>query len=819
MAEYIGQDLGKSTSYAYYVAEGGTKTPQEFGEMLVNIDNVATRAEEAAGQAAESASSAEQSKNSAEASANAAAVSQSASAASATRAENKAGEAEQSAGTASEKAQATSIDAETARRMAEQAAASAGTASGHAANAESSANAAALSKAGAETAKTDAVAAKDGAVSAKGDAEQAKAEAQEIADGIQAESDQINQNTADIAELQEEAKAGNAKQLLSKNTTADAVPYHFRQTGGNGADREHVDAIVGGTINWNQLITNGDFSDGNNGWSAEQASKATLSVENGIATVTALESPAYPFDMAISNKNAKSTIINGHIYLTCFTVKASKATRLYVRGMTAVSSYTSEVVANQWSTVARVESAINTVNKENLYIGWASYSLYEAGDALQFKNINVFDLTAMFGTEIADYIYSIEQATAGAGEAFFRKLFPNDYYPYNSGELKSVEDVSAHEMVWFNQLNPAMLRQGNLSSYENPSNVCTEGFIRVIPSTTYHWHDTAVVNGRYVFYYAEADANTLISELSKYGFADFNFTTPSNAKYIRIMWFKNDVLPIATILASEPTISLSNPSRNGEYEEYVKHSYPLDSTLTLRGIPKLSDGKMYYDGDHYLPDGKVERRYGVTDLGTLDWSYSNGFFRTNLNPEYKQPSSQDSTANALCTIYTNRTWNDVGSGDKEYAFSSSVTKPEIIIKDSAYTDAASFKAAMSGMMLIYELATPTIEEATPYRQLQICDPYGTEEFVSTGIVPVGHETRYPDNLRSKIEGLPWDFSSIIAPTEKTTTASRNYTAGSLLIMGNVLYKVTANIANGGTITPNTNVTATTLSEILSALAQ
>ena len=196
--DHIGEDLGKSTSYAYYVAEGGTKTPKQYGEMLVNIDNVATRAEEAAGQAAESASSADQSKASAEASAASAAASQSASAASATRAENKAGEAEQSANTASEKEQSASIDAETARRMAEQAAASAGTAAGHAANAKSDADAAALSKAGAETAKTDSEAAKDGAVAAKGDAEQAKAEAQEIVDGIQAESDQIEQNTADL---------------------------------------------------------------------------------------------------------------------------------------------------------------------------------------------------------------------------------------------------------------------------------------------------------------------------------------------------------------------------------------------------------------------------------------------------------------------------------------------------------------------------------------------------------------------------------------------------------------------------------------------
>ena len=44
------------------------------------------------------------------------------------------------------------------------------------------------------------------------------------------------------------------------------------------------------------------------------------------------------------------------------------------------------------------------------------------------KNNMVFDLTQMFGSTIADYIYTLEQNTAGSGVAWFRKLFPKDYY-------------------------------------------------------------------------------------------------------------------------------------------------------------------------------------------------------------------------------------------------------------------------------------------------------------------------------------------------------------------------------------------------------
>lgn len=64
------------------------------------------------------------------------------------------------------------------------------------------------------------------------------------------------------------------------------------------------------------------------------------------------------------------------------------------------------------------------------------------------------------------------------------------------------------------------------------------------------------------------------------------------------------------------------------------------------------------------------------------------------------------------------------------------------------------KSALDGTTIVYELATPTTETAEPFQHIQIVDDFGTEEFVSTGIVPVGHKTRYPANLRDKLQHLP-----------------------------------------------------------------
>ena len=84
------------------------------------------------------------------------------------------------------------------------------------------------------------------------------------------------------------------------------------------------------------------------------------------------------------------------------------------------------------------------------------------------------------------------------------------------------------------------------------------------------------------------------------------------------------------------------------------------------------------------------------------------------------------------------------------------------ICDTEYSTAEEFKAAMSGIYLIYEVNKPVIESAKPYPDVQIIDDFGTEEYVDSAYaagerdvaIPVGHETRYFVNLRDKLQHLP-----------------------------------------------------------------
>lgn len=255
-----------------------------------------------------------------------------------------------------------------------------------------------------------------------------------------------------------------------------------------------------------------------------------------------------------------------------------------------------------------------------------------------------------------------------------------------------------------------------------------------------------------------------------------------------------------------------------DYEPYTVHTYPLDSTIKLRGIPKLdSSNRLYYDGDTYQSDGTVTRKYGIyTFTGEETWTYYQASGHNTFNVGSRLLTDTKPGGNGIMSDeYVKTSAGGIASQeDKTFQFFNS---PKFSIRDDSFTDATAFAAHMAGKTLVYELATPTTETAGPYTNPQIVDPDGTEEYVTTGIVPVGHYTKYPTDIVAKVDGLPSNFSTLIATTEKGMTATKAYAVNNFLIVDNQLYRVTAAIASGATITPGTNVTAVTVADILTQL--
>lgn len=582
-------------------------------------------------------------------------------------------------------------------------------------------------------------------------------------------------NKADIDGEYDLMTVGNAKQLKSNVGENDKVPYNFRTSGGSIdiGDRE-TDMLVGGTVAFNQLLPELDST-------SYGATNATASYNNGVCTFTATAQNGY-IGVVANKPNLKKD----HKYFCNIALKsASDTTDIKVR---FASGYKDAIVnpTTVWTNFSYIINALADVTSSSFNVADTKSSGFV--DVL-FKNFMFIDLTQMFGSTIADYIYSLEQGTTGAGVAWFKKLFPKPYYAYNAGELMSVK-TSAHVMTGFNQLklnrteiitsatvsnttprvfnenqvwvgitNNNYFYNNQINSYSIGANSVTVnnrgvaygvGFpIRIIPDTVYYGISS---NGLSVGFY-DINGNWLS------GTTTFNpgsiFTTPENAFWAVVIFAPATVN--TNIVFNNPNINLSwDGERNGEYEPYEVNEYALDSDLELRGIPKLdANNNLYYDGDEYESDGTVTRKYGIVDLGTLNWVYSSSYyvFTADLPDVLYKSSGYD---NLICLKYNNSNVHSSSSPDGTIYTRQTYGINGIGIKDSNYTDKDTFKAAMSGVYLIYELATPTTETADAYQNPQIVNDFGTEEYVDNRAVaiPVGHDTFYQANLRAKLEMSP-----------------------------------------------------------------
>lgn len=407
-------------------------------------------------------------------------------------------------------------------------------------------------------------------------------------------------------------------------TLVDKTPYIIRRT---PFGTRQKGTIVGGSIVWNQLIKDEWITSGATtyGLTITNNGDGTVTV-NG--TVTDKSSAATPILVYI--KNALGTnffhCIKDHKYLYL-------APKLPdgVSGYNVLSGSTAAMGYKQ----SNGSAIFNCLQTADTY-AYGRLELMQNGAT--FNNyryyFRIFDLTLMFGPTIADYIYTQEQASAGAGVALAKAWagITADNNPYDAGSIKSVTGLTAHKM--------------------------TDG--------------------------------------------------------------------------------------NGD----IIGEYPLDSSLTLRGLPKLDGDSIYYDGDIYKADGTVERRYGVVDLGTLTWAKSGTIYfakltaKENALPNYvltpRYQSIQDTAVNA--TSATNKLTSDMS-----IIASMGTSTPYIYVRDDAQTSEKTLKTSLNGVYLIYLLAEPTTEQAEPYTALQICDPAGTEEYVGASM-PVGHETTYIDPI-------------------------------------------------------------------------
>lgn len=129
-------------------------------------------------------------------------------------------------------------------------------------------------------------------------------------------------------------------------------------------------------------------------------------------------------------------------------------------------------------------------------------------------------------------------------------------------------------------------------------------------------------------------------------------------------------------------------------------------------------GRTVYGGTLDVVTGVLTVDRVMVDLGTLDWAYAPNVSMFNVTAPSDSPAINDpKNLEAFCEWYDNQTGIVITSmTDGSFCMNTtrfSGSRKVIAIKDSRYTDPTAFKTAVSGVKLVYELATPTTYQLTP----------------------------------------------------------------------------------------------------------
>ena len=214
-------------------------------------------------------------------------------------------------------------------------------------------------------------------------------------------------------------------------------PDNVRTINGYSAINIGSDAKYAGFINFNQLS---DFPDSAN-W---QKANVTSSYSNGELTVVSDS----------NNTIAKYTyprVFDSSIYYVRGYGKSDGVAEINIGAWQGNGGDFPDTVGTTWSSSTSYVELYRFVKmtSSSSMVGARLRNPTPSGNYGVFKDIEIFDLTAMFGQTKAEEIFNMEQQTAGSGVAYFRSLFPNDYYAYNAGTLTTVSAVNGSTNSFF----------------------------------------------------------------------------------------------------------------------------------------------------------------------------------------------------------------------------------------------------------------------------------------------------------------------------------------------------------------------------------
>lgn len=520
---------------------------------------------------------------------------------------------------------------------------------------------------------------------------------------------------------------GSAENLVGRGSV-EAEYAGIRTSAGSadiGSGSASITRMKGNSFKWNQNVK---FLSLDN-WMVETG--VTASFSDGIATV---DFPGNNKGLAGRNPHLFS-IISGHKYYVSINAYLSSAGTFYF----SFGVSTGVVLTKEFTESGRQRlTGICTATASSSNAGYIYTQTAISGCTVDSPML--IDLT-LLGID--------NLATVGEVEDWLEENgLTLDYYDYNPGEVIN-NRAATIETIGFNRYNPETGKAflpGKYSDYPQEYEICGT-------FTSISFRD---ING-----------NESVPTLTDGRF--FNVDAPGEL----------------TVVGGNATDTLVHLVwsgwRNQGKPDYAYEAY-WNNTLNLN-LTQLT-GKLNGAGESVVifPNGpakigeiqdeivgnKAIKRIGVVDMGTLEWGYtgsgSEQFYAT-IFDMVKMTKNSD-IPDIITTDFETVPFSTLQETDNKRvisARSSSSAYTGVTVREPSYTDAATFKSAMSGVLLYYELATPEeyILDTTPEWNYRV-DDFGTERVIpsyspSELSAPIAYDVQYAMNAVDAIRRLDTNY--------------------------------------------------------------
>lgn len=592
---------------------------------------------------------------------------------------------------------------------------------------------------------------------------------------------------------------------LAKDLTGalEATPeeFTFRPSAGDKSIRDEsavIRRIKGNTNVWNQHIRNGDFA---LGVLYSTGVNTTLS-DNGDGTINVNNKGTGSDGMA---QALASPIPTGHKVLIVIDYKRSSAAVsnvLFYLTKSGTGIYDKAYIYSLSSDVRRVDGAIIETTNDVDTLLFYPFIKGAAGDYVTMYSYMAIDLTAIFG-----------KGNEPSSYEEFREVYTDSYYPYCEPEIRNMRAWGI-ETIGANAFNKDDIIGGliNADGTVTSNDIYSMAKIEVVPYEKYTLTNVAnAANTTYTYaLYDREDRFISVGEIrnsvTKPVSVSGDVIMPLNARYIRVV-VHNDYLDSCCV--------------------NLKHS----GTLTAEEATYFKEVRMLPDIAKYFPEGmhgigdvydeineeNIVKRFGVVDLGTLDWIttgtannvdkriFSNGLI------DVAKGAASHLVSNIMCNKYDAISANQNYLRNKGISLSQTSSGVMLHIYDPDYNSddkLSDFVASLNGVLLYYELAEPIVTPITdPLQWTYKVADFGTEKILSDLpsspfradiVYQFNAADRIRDNARN-IERLEEHTKNMATmedvinaiPTEvATATQLEEYTVtdGSQLLYPNIMYE-------------------------------